>query len=101
MGMIAFLPPFWALPSSFLKGPAAAASIGFINALGSLGGFIGPYAIGYLRTSTGSFNSGLGYMALALLFGGVIVLFCCREHSARARQHQKSLAFPVTVESEK
>ena len=96
--MIAFLPPFWALPSSFLKGPAAAASIGFINALGSMGGFIGPYAIGYLRTSSGSFNSGLGYMALVLLLGGLIVLFCRREQKSRFPGRENAVALPVGVQ---
>jgi len=100
IGMIAFLPPFWALPSSFLKGPAAAASIGFINALGSMGGFIGPYAIGYLRTSTGSFNSGLGYMALALLLGGLIVLFCRKEKKLRVLEPENAMALPVGVQDE-
>jgi ACS family tartrate transporter-like MFS transporter len=98
IGMIAFLPPFWALPSSFLKGPAAAASIGFINALGSMGGFIGPYAIGYLRTSSGSFNSGLGYMALVLLLGGLIVLFCRREQKSRFPGRENAVALPVGVQ---
>ena len=45
----AFLPTFWALPTEMLTASAAAASIGLINSVGNLGGFAGPYVIGYLR----------------------------------------------------
>ena len=38
--------PFWALPGKFLTGSAAAAGIALINAMGAVGGFIGPYAVG-------------------------------------------------------
>ena len=38
--------PFFALPSEFLTGSAAAAGIGLINSIGNLGGFVGPYALG-------------------------------------------------------
>jgi len=51
--------PFWALPTKFLQGTAAAAGIAFINSLGNLGGFFGPYIIGSVRTSTGTFRGGL------------------------------------------
>ncbi len=36
------LGPFWALPSTFLAGPAAVAGIALINSVGNLGGFVGP-----------------------------------------------------------
>ena len=42
--------PFWALPPIFLGGTAAAAGIALINAIGNLGGFVGP-AHGVLRDS--------------------------------------------------
>ena len=100
IGMIAFLPPFWALPSSFLNGPAAAASIGFINALGSMGGFIGPYAIGYLRTTTGSFNSGLGYMVLALVLGGLTVLVCRPARRSLPVELERSTTLPAGLHEE-
>src|SRR2546430_3159364 len=43
VGMYGYLPGFWALPTSFLSGTAAAASIGLINSFGNLGGFVGPF----------------------------------------------------------
>jgi ACS family tartrate transporter-like MFS transporter len=63
--------PFWALPTRFLSGSAAAAGIGLINMFGSLGGFVGPYAVGIGRQVTGSFAGGLVFLALLLLLAAV------------------------------
>jgi ACS family tartrate transporter-like MFS transporter len=60
--------PFWALPTRFLTGSAAAAGIGLINTAASLGGFVGPYAVGLVRQFTGSFAGGLVFLAVLLLF---------------------------------
>ncbi len=61
--------PFWPLPSSFLTGTAAAAGMALINSVGNLGGFFGPFIVGWIKTSTGSFDDGLyalaGFMVLA------------------------------------
>jgi ACS family tartrate transporter-like MFS transporter len=70
----AFMPSFWALPAAVLTDSAAAASIGFINSVGNLGGFAGPYVIGYLGTLTHSFTWGLVALIAALLGAGIIVL---------------------------
>ena len=61
--------PFWALPGRFLSGSAAAAGIALINSMSALGGFVGPYLVGYLKSLTGSFESGLLCLALLLLLG--------------------------------
>ena len=45
-GMKAYLPAFWSLPSLFLAESAAAGSIGFINSVGNLGGWIGSWMMG-------------------------------------------------------
>jgi ACS family tartrate transporter-like MFS transporter len=59
--------PFWALPTRFLTGSAAAAGIGLINTMASLGGFVGPNVVGIARQLTGSFAGGLVFLALLLL----------------------------------
>ncbi len=59
--------PFWALPTRFLTGSAAAAGIALINTMASLGGFVGPYAVGLVRDVTGSFAGGLVFLAVLLL----------------------------------
>jgi nitrate/nitrite transporter NarK len=59
---------FWTLPAAFLSGPAAAAGIAIINALGNLSGFVGPFAMGWIKDATGSFSGGLLLIAgLALV----------------------------------
>ena len=57
-GTNAYFPAFWALPSAYLSSSAAAAAVGFINCMASIGGFVGPKIIGELSQRTGSFNSG-------------------------------------------
>jgi MFS transporter, ACS family, tartrate transporter len=56
-GAFAYLPIFWTLPTSFLSGKSAAAAIGFINSIGSLAGFFGPYLMGYMKDATGNYEA--------------------------------------------
>ena len=56
----AFMPSFWALPTAILTESAAAASIGLINSVANLGGFAGPFFIGYLRTLHKLVHAGTG-----------------------------------------
>jgi MFS family permease len=55
---------FWAIPPRFLVGTAAAGGLAFINSVGTLGGFFGPFLMGWLKDLTGSFTSGLLLMAV-------------------------------------
>jgi MFS transporter, ACS family, tartrate transporter len=64
--------PFWAMPPMFLTGPAAAAAIAWINSLGNLGGFFGPWYVGQMKDFTGSYAGGL-YGLAALCVGSAIV----------------------------
>jgi ACS family tartrate transporter-like MFS transporter len=59
--------PFWALPTRFLTGSAAAAGIALINTMASLGGLVGPLAVGFIRDLSGSFAGGLVFLAVLLL----------------------------------
>jgi len=70
----AFHPAFWTVPSAFLGESAAAASIGLINSVGNLGGFVGPLIMGYLVTRTNSFNAGLSYLVASLWLSGILML---------------------------
>jgi ACS family tartrate transporter-like MFS transporter len=82
----AFMPSFWALPTELLTASAAAASIGFINSVGNLGGFAGPYFIGYLRTATGSFAPGLAFLLACTVLSGVAILMLRRGPARAERQ---------------
>jgi len=61
--------PFWALPTRFLTGTAAAGGIALINTVASVGGFVGPYAIGLVRKLTGGFTGGLVFLAVLMAIG--------------------------------
>jgi MFS family permease len=58
---------FWAIPPQYLTGSAAAVGFAFINTLGTVGGFVGPYTIGVLKDVTGSFDAGLVGMAVLMV----------------------------------
>jgi MFS transporter, ACS family, tartrate transporter len=69
-----FLPVFWTMPSEILSESAAAAGVGLINAVGSVAGFAGPFAFGYLNSRMGSYSYGLGLMMFCAVAGGLLVL---------------------------
>lgn len=68
----AYLPAFWTLPTALMGSSAAAASIGLINSLGNIGGFIGPATFGYLKTATGHFETGLWFLVGCTLSAGLL-----------------------------
>ena len=68
--------PFWAMPPMFLTGTAAAASLAWINSIGNLGGFFGPWYVGVVRDLTGSYAGGLWGLALLGLIAAMIAAFC-------------------------
>ncbi|MEH2182107.1 MFS transporter [Nostoc sp.] len=74
LGIWGALGPFWALPTAFLSGTAAAGSLALINSVGNLGGFVAPYVIGLVKDATNSFTGGLLVMAATLLVSGILTL---------------------------
>src|ERR1700730_6533817 len=76
-----FQPVFWAVPTMFLSESAAAASIGLINSVGNLGGFVGPMVMGYLAHRTHSFSAGLLYLVASLFVSGGLMLVVGRQAS--------------------
>lgn len=67
MGIYGAFGPFWAIPSYFLASTAAAGAIAMVNSIGNLGGFVGPYAMGFIREYTGSFRGGSVFLVACLL----------------------------------
>lgn len=65
VGSNALLSPFWCIPTMVLSGSSAAVGIAMINSLGNVGGFIGPYLIGFLKDTTGSTKG--SFLVLAML----------------------------------
>jgi ACS family tartrate transporter-like MFS transporter len=68
-------PSFWALPPLLLSEAAAAGSIGFINAIGNLGGAFGSSMMGRVKAATGSFTGGLTVLAVAMVLSAVVIFF--------------------------
>ena len=69
---------FWPMPSMFLTGTAAAGAIAMINATGNLGGYFGPFIVGWIRNSTKSFEAGLYFLAACSLMAAIITFFASR-----------------------
>jgi ACS family tartrate transporter-like MFS transporter len=74
MGIYSYTPVFWSMPTAFLRGDAAAAGIAFINATGNLGGFLGPYLMGWFQDLSGDFLNGLRVMALAAVVSAMLIV---------------------------
>ncbi|MBP2475608.1 MFS family permease [Crossiella equi] len=82
-GVLAAMPTFWALPTTFLSGAAAAGAIGLINSLGNLSGFVAPFVTGALADATGSQRTGLWLVGGAMVLSAVLVLLLRRNDEHR------------------
>jgi ACS family tartrate transporter-like MFS transporter len=74
-GFKSYMPAFWSFPNLFLTGTAAAGSIGLINSIGNLGGFLGPTVLGFVEKKTGSFVGGLYYLSGSMLVAAGVIFF--------------------------
>jgi len=75
LGFKAYMPAFWSLPNLFLAQAAAAGSIGLINSIGNLGGYLGPSVLGKVQTVTGSFVGGIYFLAVSMALSAIIIFF--------------------------
>ncbi len=94
-GLKAYMPAFWALPSLILTEAAAAGSVGLINSLGNLGGFVGPYVLGYAETRTHSFVPGLMYLCFSMVVSATIILTLGLGHRDAKKGAKPSEAHPL------
>lgn len=83
VGISAAKAPLWAMPSMFLSGAGAAAGIATINSIGNLGGFVGPFAIGWLKHVTGGYAAGLYVVGATLAASAAITLVLSRKGEHR------------------
>jgi len=72
MGFYGSKGPFFAMPPMFLSGAGLAAGIAWINSLGNLGGFFGPWYVGVMKDLTGSYSGGLYGLALLGLIAAIV-----------------------------
>lgn len=88
VGIFAAMPVFWALPSRFLTGAAAAGGIGLINSLGNMGGFAAPYATGALEDLTGTDKAGMWAVGTIMTVGAALVVWLRATPSPDHRDHE-------------
>jgi len=89
LGQRSGLSIFWTLPPLFLAGTAAAAGIALINSIGNLGGWIGPWIVGLLKTTAGDYSAGLLALVAAVLLQATLLA------SLRLPARQKPTATPI------
>ena len=74
IGIYAAIATSWTLPTAFLTGTAAAGGLALINSIGNLGGFAGPYFMGWIKAATGEYSLALLIIGMALALSGLIAL---------------------------
>jgi ACS family tartrate transporter-like MFS transporter len=77
-GIYAALAVFWTLPSSLLRGTAAAAGLALLNSFSNLGGFFGPFLMGWAKRVTGNYTLGMTVLAGMLVVAGLSVIWIGR-----------------------
>jgi ACS family tartrate transporter-like MFS transporter len=85
VGEQSFSVAFWCLPSTLLRGAAAAAGIATINSFGNLGGFFGPYLTGAIRDATGSTRGAFLVLAIPALLAAALCVVLRRRFASVAR----------------
>jgi len=78
LGIYSMYGPFYSLPSDFLTGFAAASGIALVSSLANLGGFSGPYAIGWIKNQTGSLYGGLAVAGVSLFASATLMVLLPR-----------------------
>ncbi len=73
-GIYGALAVFWTLPTAILRGMAAAGGLALLNSFANLGGFFGPYLMGWLKQTTGDYIVGMSLLAAMLTFAGIATL---------------------------
>jgi len=72
-GIMCYYAAYWALMTQMLSQRAAAAGCGFVNLIAALGGFSGPYMIGFLTDRTGSYSAGVYFMASTAVMAALVM----------------------------
>jgi ACS family tartrate transporter-like MFS transporter len=84
VGIYGSRPTMWPMPSQFLTGASAAVGIALINSIGNLGGYIGPFVVGWIKDSTKSFEMGVYFLAGCAFSSALITYFAKRATGAKS-----------------
>jgi MFS transporter, ACS family, tartrate transporter len=83
-GIYSFVAVFWALPTAVLGEATAAVGIAMINAIGNLGGFVGPQVFGFLADLTHSTVAGTYITAAFVLMTTILTICVPKRHEQAA-----------------
>lgn len=75
---------FWTIPPMLFPAEVAGGVRGIINALGNLGGFLGPFAVGWLRVTFHSYDAGIYFLVITLAAGFLLALTLPASTTGRA-----------------
>ncbi|MBT2744383.1 MFS transporter, partial [Bacillus sp. ISL-77] len=62
-------------------------AIALINSIGNLGGFFGPYIVGYIKDTTGSFTTSMIFLGISMIIGSCIILFLVKQSGKALSQN--------------
>jgi ACS family tartrate transporter-like MFS transporter len=100
IGQRSVMSVFWSIPPIVLGGTAAAAGIALINAIGNLGGFVGPFVLGWLKDATGTYEAGLYFLA-ACAFGSAAITFLAVRPAVAAAGPGLAVDAPAVAKTER
>jgi MFS family permease len=79
---------FWTIPAILFPPGKAGGARGIINAVGNLGGFIGPYMVGVIASGYGM-NAGVYSLVAIMLLGAAITMLLPRSTAGQMRAASK------------
>jgi MFS family permease len=88
LGLYAYLGPFWAIVSQMLPPKTAGGSMGLINALGNLGGFTGPFVVGYLNSRSGNFTAAFIFLGVSAVIVAILTALIDVREGQGARERE-------------
>ena len=94
IGNFACFGPYFSLPSSFLRGTAAAGGIALVGTFGNVGAFFGPTLVGILLQGSGNYRMGFAVAAVEYAIGTLIILGV-----GRALAQRRAVAGPAVSTS--
>ena len=71
-GPFAAMAPFWSIPSEVLPRSLLGLVVGIVNAVGNIGGFVGPYLVGWLKQEYQSIRLAFGVLGLGMIIAAAL-----------------------------
>jgi sugar phosphate permease len=84
-GPFAGLAPFFAIPAETMPRAAIGAVIGLVNALGNVGGYLGPTIVGDLKTRTHGITVPFGFLGTTLLAAAALCFLLPKSKDVSAK----------------